>query len=398
VGSGREKPGRTGFAHLFEHIMFEGSKNVPEGAFDQWLEAVGGSNNGSTDTDRTNYWENVPANAVELPIFLESDRMGHLLDAMSPQTVNGQRDVVKNERRSSYENRPYGIAFLKLVDALYPPEHPYHWPTIGSMEDLTAASYEDVVDFFKKWYGPGNASVVVAGDVDARKVRAMAERWFGGIPATAPVEPLAPRPVVLAEEKRLLAEDRVELPRLYLAWHTPPYLSPSDGALEGLASILASGKNSRLYKRLVYELQVAQDVSAFQQAGALGSSFVVIATARAGHGLEEIRRLIDEEIATIKAEPPSEREVQRFQNQAETDVLSRLERVGGFGGKADQLNQYYFYAGNPDWFEEDLARYGTVSPTDVRAVANRYLGPGRVVLSIVPSGKAELGVPLEASR
>ncbi|HUG53301.1 MAG TPA: pitrilysin family protein [Vicinamibacteria bacterium] len=398
VGSGREKPGRTGFAHLFEHIMFEGSKNVPEGAFDRWLEAVGGSNNGSTNNDRTNYWENVPANAVELPLFLESDRMGHLLEAMSPAKVDGQRDVVKNERRQSYENRPYGVAFLKLPEALYPPDHPYHWPTIGSMEDLGAASYEDVVDFFKKWYGPGNASVVVAGDVDAPRARAMAEKWFGDIPPSAPVEPMAPRPVVLSREKRLLAEDRVELPRLYLAWLTPPYLSAADGALEGLASVLAAGKNSRLYKRLVYDLQVAQDVSAFQDSGALGSAFIVIVTARDGHGLEEIRRLVDEEIARIKAEPPAPREVERFQNRAETDVLARLERVGGFGGKADQLNQYYFYTGNPDYFEEDLARLRAVSPSDVSAVAQRYLGPGRVVLSVVPTGGRQLGVPVEVAR
>jgi zinc protease len=398
VGSAREKPGRTGFAHLFEHIMFEGSKNVPEGAFDRWLEAVGGTNNGSTNSDRTNYWENVPANAIELPLFLESDRMGHLLETMSPAKVDGQRDVVKNERRQSYENRPYGIAFLMLPDALYPPDHPYHWPTIGSMEDLTAASYEDVVDFFKKWYGPANASVVIAGDIDVPRARALAEKWFGDLPPSAPVEPLAPRPVVLTVEKRLLAEDRVELPRLYLAWPTPPYLSAPDGALEGLAAVLASGKNSRLYKRLVYDLQVAQDVSAFQNSGALGSSFVVIATARAGHGLEEIRRLVDEEIARIRTEAPTEREVQRFQNQAETDVLGRLERVGGFGGKADQLNQYYFYTGNPDYFEEDLARFRAVSPSEVRAVAQRYLGPGRVLLSIVPSGKKELAVPVEGTR
>jgi zinc protease len=398
VGSARETPGRTGFAHLFEHLMFEGSKNVPEGAFDRWLEAVGGSNNGSTNTDRTNYWENVPANAIELPLFLESDRMGRLLEAMSPGTVDGQRDVVKNERRQSYENRPYGVAFLMLPEALYPPDHPYHWPTIGSMADLTAASYEDVVGFFKKWYGPANASVVIAGDVDSARARALADKWFGDIPASTAVEPLSPRPVVLAEEKRLLAEDKVELPRLYLAWPTPPYLSAADGALEGLAAVLASGKNSRLYKRLVYELQVAQDVSAFQNSGALSSSFVVIATARTGHGLEEIRRLVDEEIARIKTERPAEREVQRFQNQAETDVLGRLERVGGFGGKADQLNQYYFYAGNPDYFEEDLARFRAVSPSDVRAVAQRYLGPGRVMLSIVPTGKKELGVPVEVAR
>jgi zinc protease len=392
VGSGRERPGRTGFAHLFEHIMFEGSKNVPEGAFDQWLEAVGGSNNGSTNGDRTNYWENAPAGAIELPLFLESDRMGHLLEAMSPQKVDGQRDIVKNERRQSYENRPYGMADLALPAALYPPDHPYHWPTIGSMEDLSAASYDDVVDFFKKWYVPANASVVIAGDVSTARARALAEKWFGEIPRGAPVEPLLPRPVVLAAEKRVLLEDRVELPRLYMAWPAPARFAPAEPALVALGEILSTGKTSRLYRKLVYDLQVAQDVSAFLDAGALASTFNVVVTARAGHGLEEIRRLVDEEIARLRAEPPSPREVQRFQNQSEAQALRGLERVGGFGGKADQLNAYYFYTGNPDYFEEELAGYRALLPSDVRAAAQQFLGKGRVVVSVVPSGRRELGL------
>jgi zinc protease len=390
VGSGREKPGRTGFAHLFEHIMFEGSKNVPEGAFDRWLEGVGGDNNGSTNGDRTNYWEDAPANAAELPLFLESDRMGFLLEAMSPAKVDGQRDVVKNERRQSYENRPYGMAEILILAALYPEDHPYHWPTIGSMEDLSAASYEDVVEFFKRWYGPANASLVIAGDVNAKEIRALAEKWFGDVPRSAPVEPILPRPVVLGEEKGLVFEDKVQLPRLYLTWPSPPYLAPGDAALDALAGVLASGKNSRLYKRLVYELQVAQDVSAFQASAALSSMFQIVVTARAGHTLEEIRRLVDEELGRLHAETPSERELQRFKNQAEAGFYDRLERVGGFGGKADQMNSYYLHTGNPDYFEEDLARYRALSPADLRAAAQRFLGPGRVVLSIVPQGQKEL--------
>jgi len=398
VGSGRERPGRTGFAHLFEHIMFEGSKNVPEGAFDQWLEAVGGSNNGSTNNDRTNYWESAPAGAVELPLFLESDRMGHLLEAMSPEKVNGQRDVVKNERRQAFENRPYGLADLALPEALYPPEHPYHWPTIGSMEDLSAASYEDVVDFFRKWYGPGNASVVIAGDVDAARARELAAKWFGEVPGRAPVEPLIPRPVVLTGEKRLLLEDRVELPRLYMAWHAPAHFAPAEPALTALGDILADGKNSRLYRKLVYDMQVAQDVSAFVDSGALSSTFNVVVTARAGRPLEEIRRLVDEEIARLRSEPPAARELQRFQNQSEARMLRSLERVGGFGGKADQLNAYFFYTRNPDYFEEELSSYRALAPSDVRAVAQEFLGPGRVLLSVVPSGKRELGVAVEPGQ
>ncbi len=392
VGSGRETPGRTGFAHLFEHLMFEGSKNVPEGAFDRWLEAVGGDNNGSTNNDRTNYWENAPANALEVPLFLESDRMGFLLDAMSPAGVDGQRDVVKNERRQGVENQPYGRVEDLLPPALFPKDHPYSWPVIGSMEDLSAASYQDVVDFFKKWYGPANASLVVAGDVDAKEVRRVAEKWFADVPRSEPVEPYAPRPVVLREEKRLVLEDKVQLPRLYLAWVTPPAFAPGDAALDAVAGVLTGGKNSRLYKRLVYDLQVAQDVAAFQGSAALASTFMVTVTARAGHGLPEILRLVDEEIARLAQEPPAERELTRFLNRTEAGFYDRLERVGGFGGKADQLNAYYFATGNPDFFEEDLARYRALSPSDVQAAASRWLGPGRVLVSVVPEGKKDLAV------
>ncbi len=393
VGSGRETPGRTGFAHLFEHLMFEGSKDVPEGTFDRWLEAVGGDNNGSTQNDRTNYWENVPANALELPLFLESDRMGFLVDAMSPAKVDGQRDVVKNERRQSYENRPYGKVADVLPGALFPEGHPYSWPVIGSMADLSAASYQDVVDFFRKWYGPANASLVVAGDVTTKEVRAEVEKWFGDIPRSEPVEPLVPRPVLLKGEKRLVLEDRVQLPRLYLAWVTPQAYSPGDAALDAVAAILADGKNSRLYRRLVYDMQVAQDVNAFQGSSALASTFLVIVTARAGHTLEEIRKLVDEEIARLQAEAPSAREVTRFENKTEAGFFDRLERVGGFGGKADQLNAYYAATGDPDYFEEDLSRYRALAPSDVQAAALSFLGPRRVVVSVVPEGKKELAVP-----
>ena len=392
VGSGRETPGRTGFAHLFEHLMFEGSKNVPEGAFDRWLEAVGGDNNGSTNNDRTNYWENAPANALEVPLFLESDRMGFLVDAMSPKAVDGQRDVVKNERRQGVENQPYGRVEDLLPPALFPKDHPYSWPVIGSMEDLSAASDQDVVDFFRKWYGPANASLVVAGDVDAKEVRRLAEKWFADVPRSEPVEPYAPRPVVLREEKRLVLEDKVQLPRLYLSWVTPPSFAPGDAALDAVAAVLASGKNSRLYKRLVYDLQVAQDVTAYQGSAALASTFQVIVTARAGHALPEILRLVDEEIARLAQEPPAERELTRFLNRTEAGFYDRLERVGGFGGKADQLNAYYFATGNPDSYEEDLARYRALSPSDVRAAAARWLGPGRVLVSVVPEGKRDLAV------
>ena len=248
------------------------------------------------------------------------------------------------------------------------------------------------MDFFKKWYAPGNASLVIAGDVDAKEVKAAVEKWFADVPKSEPVDPIAPRPVVLREEKRILVEDKVQLPRLYLAWVTPPAFAPGDAALDAVAAVLAGGKNSRLYKRLVYELQVAQDVSAFQASQGLASTFQVIVTARAGHGLEEIRRLVDEEIAKLQAAPPSERETERFQNRTEASFFDRLESVGGLGGKADQMNLYYFRTGNPDYFEEDLARYRALSPSDVQAAAARFLGPGRVLVSVVPEGRKELAL------
>jgi zinc protease len=388
VGSGREKPQRTGFAHLFEHVMFEGSGNVPEGKFDEWLEAAGGNNNGSTTHDRTNYYEDVPANAVELALFLESDRMGYLLNAMSPAKVDGQRDVVKNERRQSYENRPYGMASIITSENMYPPDHPYHWPTIGYMPDLTAASYDDVVDFFKKYYVPNNASLCIAGDIDPAKTKALVEKWFSDVPVGQPVPPMNLPAAALAEEKRLVYEDKVQLPRLYIAWHSPALFTPGDAELDVLADILAGGKNSRLYKRLVYELQIAQDVSAFQASEALGSTFEIVATARSGHTLAELEKVIQEEINKVKATAPEQREVQRAVNQYEAGFLNRLERIGG---KADQLNSYFFHTGNPDYFGEDLSRYKAFDANDVWSVAQTYLkDDARLVLSIVPLGKKEL--------
>ncbi len=391
VGSGREKVGRTGFAHLFEHIMFEGSEHVPEGKFDEWLEAAGGVNNGSTTPDRTNYWENIPSNALELALFLESDRMGHLLASMSPEKVDGQRDVVKNERRQSYENRPYGMARIELSRNLYPPEHPYSWPTIGSMEDLSAASYEDVVDFFKKYYGPRNASIAIAGDVDAEQVHELAEKWFSDVPPSERVEPISAPTPFLASEKRVVLEDRVQLPRLYMCWLSPAVFRPGDAELDVAGQVLAGGKNSRLYRSLVYDKQIAQNVSAGQRSGQLSSSFCIIATARRGHNLSELEAVIQEQLNTLKQQPPAGREVERAVNQFEAAFLDGLERIGGFGGKADQLNRYYTLTGDPDYFNEDLARYKALAADDISAAVATYLrDDGRVVLSVVPKGKTDL--------
>ena len=388
VGSGSEKPGRTGFAHLFEHLMFEGSKHVPEGAFDTWLEAAGGNNNGSTTTDRTNYFIDVPSNALDMALFLESDRMGYLLDTMTPARVDGQRDVVKNERRQSYENQPYGRAFLELSSLLYPANHPYSWPTIGSMEDLTAASRDDVAEFFKTYYAPNNASLVIAGDIDLAEARTLVEKWFNEIPRGPAVPPIAAPAAFLEGVKTKTLTDRVQLPRLYLAWHTPAVFQPGDAAMDIAASLMTGGKNARLYRRLVYDLQIAQDVNAFQQSQALGSVFVIIATARPGQSLDKIQQVIDEELEKLRTSAADEREMARTLNQIEANFYRQMERVGSFSGKADQLNAYYTRTGMPDYFEEDLARYRALGATDITSAVALYLPKDRrVELSILPESK-----------
>ena len=374
VGSAREKPGRTGFAHLFEHLMFMGSKHAKYGDFDQLLEAAGGTNNASTAEDRTNYYIDVPSNALDLALFLESDRMAYLLDAMSPKTVDAQRDVVKNERRQSYENAPYGMASIEIAQMLYPQGHPYRWPTIGYMEDLSAASYQDVVDFFKTYYQPANASLVVAGDIEPAKARAAVEKWFAEIkPGTATIGPIDYPRANLTEVKKKTIQDRVQLPRLYMSWITPSHFAPGDAELDVLSLLLAGGKNSRLYKRLVYDLQIAQDVTAFQASRTLNSEYQIIVTARPTASIDRILAIVDEEITKIQQTAPADREFTRAINQVESSFYDRMERVGNFGGLGDQMNGYYLATGNPGYFTEDLARYRALSPADIQAIAQRFL-------------------------
>lgn len=390
VGSSHEKPGRTGFAHLFEHLLFEGSGHVAEGEFDTLLEAAGGTNNGSTNSDRTNYYETVPSNALDLALFLESDRMGYLLDVVTPQMVDSQRDVVKNERRQSYENAPYGRAYLRLSELLYPPDHPYHWPTIGYMEDLSAATHDDVVEFFQQYYAPGNASLVVAGDIDVADARRRVEHWFSDVKPGRRVPPLQ---VPAAELPGVVTErltDQVQLPRLMLAWLTPGLYRPGDAELDVVSGVLTEGKNSRLYRRLVYDLQIAQDVTAAQYSSKEGSIFLVEATARPSDTpddevLARLRDIIDEEIDGLRTEPPGEAELTRVRNGIRASFFSAIETVAG---KANQMNAYFMGTGNPDYFAEDLGRYEALSPSDVQAAVRRWLpADRRVELTVVPEAK-----------
>lgn len=388
VGSGYERTGRTGFAHLFEHVMFEGSKNVPEGDFDNWLEAAGARNNGSTTTDRTNYYEVMPSNAVELALWLEADRMGGLLDAMSPSKLEGQRGVVKNERRQSYENQPYGLLWETASTLLYPQGHPYSWTTIGSMADLDAAQLEDVNQFFRTYYAPNNASIAIVGDVNPAQVRQWVERYFGWIPRNADVQrPTNPMPQ-LAATTYTVREDRVTLPELTMVWRTDKRFSQDEAALNALSSILTGGKSSRLYKRLVYDEQVAALTSAWNDASLISGDFWMRVRAKPDVDLDRIETAVMEEVARLAAAPPSQEELDRVINGLVTGFVSGLETVEG---KADRLNDYLYFTGNPDFAEQDLARYRALTPADIQRVARQYLaGRNHVVISIVPTGKTEL--------
>jgi len=392
VGSKNERTGRTGFAHLFEHLMFEGSEHH-NGSFFQPLQQAGALLNGSTNTDRTNYWEVVPTSALELALWMESDRMGYLLPALTPERFETQRDVVLNERRQNYENRPYGMALMALSEALFPPDHPYHWLTIGAADDLRAMQFEDVRAFFRTYYHPANASLALAGDIDSERAFALAEKYFGDIPAGD-----EPRPVEadasLPREVRIVLEDRVELPRVYMAWHSPAMFAEGDAEADLLADLLANGKTSRLYRTLVYDKRLAVDVSAYQHSRELSSFFLLASTAAPGTSLTEITALIDERIQEVADQGPVGQEMERGLAQAEAHFMYRLQTVGGFGGKSDQLNAYNVFRGNPDFFAGDLERYRAATRESVRNAARTYLAfDRRVLLSIVPRGQAALALP-----
>jgi zinc protease len=391
VGSKNEKPGRTGFAHLFEHLMFEGSQHHDEGYF-RPLQEAGGVLNGSTNADRTNYWEVVPANTVELAMWMESDRMGYLLPALTEAKFENQRNVVLNERRQNYENRPYGFAAMAIVSALYPPDHPYHWLTIGAAEDLKAARLEDVRAFFQTYYRPRNASLAIAGDIDSTRALDMAAHYFGDIEAGPEKPPVDAVFFPIDGEIRLLLEDRVELPRIYLVWHSPALFANDDAHLDLVAEVLAGGKTSRLYRRLVYEQRIATEVAASQNSREAGSYFQLVATAAPGQSLTDLEDAIRQELDRLVQEGPAAHEIERCLAQAEAHFLHRLQTVGGFGGKSDQLNAYNVFLGEPGFFERDLTRYRQATATALQEAAARWLGADRVVLSVVPRGRTSLAL------
>ena len=392
VGSKNERPGRTGFAHLFEHLMFEGSEHHDHGFFPP-LQRAGGLLNGSTNADRTNYWEVVPTGALDLALWMESDRMGYLLPALSEQKFNNQRDVVLNERRQNYENRPYGLAGIALSSMMYPPDHPYYWPTIGSAEDIRAASLAQVREFFQTYYHPANASLSLAGDVESEHAFELAERYFGDLPAGPAVAPVQ-MTARLEQDANVFLEDRIELPRLYLSWHSPEMFGRDDAELDIIADVLAHGKTSRLFKTLVYERRVATDVSAYQHSREMGGQFQIVCTATAGVSLAELNAAILSAVNELAVNGPTPSEIERGIAQTEAQFIYRLQTIGGFGGKGDQLNAYNVFVDDPAYFSVDRQRYFDVTGAQAAASVTRWLvNAPHVSLSVVPKGRRDLALP-----
>ena len=385
VGSKDEDAGKTGFAHLFEHVMFEGSKHHDQSYFEP-LQKVGANLNGSTTADRTNYWENVPSDHLELALWLESDRMGYLLDALTDRKLDIQRDVVKNERRQNYENRPYGMAQMLIQPALFPAPHPYSWTTIGSPEDLDNASLEDVKSFFRRFYVPNNASLAIVGDFDPSETKSLVERYFGDIPAGPEIDRTGRMDTALSGAVELTTHDRVQLPRLYLAWPTVPDFSPRQPALDVIAAILGDGRSSRLYRSLVYETRAARDVRVYHHAQEISGELVVQTTANPGHSLEELQSEVLRQIERIHKGDVDERELQRAKNRIQASHVFQLERFGGFSGRADQLNYYNTFAGNAAAINKDMENYLSLRIDDLRDAA-AMLGQGMVKLSINPQAE-----------
>jgi zinc protease len=386
VGSKNEEAGRTGFAHLFEHVMFTGSGHVPYGLHDRLTEGVGGANNGSTTNDRTNYYENVPSNYVESALWLEADRMGFLLDKLDQEKFVAQRDIVQNERRQGIDNQPYGRAFEIVTAAMLPDSHVYSWPVVGYMADLQRATVDDVKKFFQLYYAPNNATLAIVGDIDPVQVKQWVTRYFDDLPKGAAItRPSAP-PVTMDAARRLVFEDRVQVLRLYLAWPGVGEDDDDSNALDFLAQILSGPRTARLTKALVYDRQSATTVSAFNDTNEKFGQFFVQLTPRQGHTLAELEASADSILEQLKREGPTVEELERAKAGLEFGFLSQLQSNLG---KAELLISGQVFHGDAGYFRTQYAKLKAVTAADVQRVANKYLGGGRVVLSVVPEGKAD---------
>jgi zinc protease len=383
VGSKNEKPGKTGFAHLFEHLMFNGSENYDDDYF-QAMERIGATDlNGTTSYDRTNYFQDVPTSALDVALWMESDRMGHLQGAISQAKLDEQRGVVQNEKRQG-DNQPYAVSDELIQAACYPPEHPYSWTVIGSMQDLNDASLPDVHEWFKTYYGPNNAVLVVAGDITPQTALEKVKQYFGDIP---PGPPIARHETWIAKRTGAhcqTAQDRVPQARLYRVWNIPPWGSADSDYLDLVGDVLSSGKTSRLYKRLVYDDQIATDVSAYAYTLEIAGTFRIVATAKPGVELSRVEKAVDEELQKFLKNGPTREELTRVKNQYRANFIRGIERIGGFGGKSDILATNMTYAGTPDFYKTTLDRVQNATTKDLKNAADKWLGDGDYVLQITP--------------
>jgi zinc protease len=381
VGSANEIKGKTGLAHLFEHMMFQGSKNVPKEMHFRYIQEAGGSLNASTSFDRTNYFEKLPANEFELALWLESDRMGLFLDALDQVKLDNQKSVVLNERLERYDNQPYGLAWEKLLGNLYPKDHPYSWPTIGYYKDIESYTLDDVQAFFKQYYSSSNATIVVAGNFETDKIISLIEKYFGELKNDEKPSSLNSSPAQLEETKSITFEDKVNLERIYLAWHTQNAFNEDDAALDILSDIFSGSKNARLTRKLVYELQIVQDINSMQFSGKYGGHFMIVATAKPGKSLDEIKKIIFDEVSLLIDKNISKLELQRSKNVIKSNFIYSLQNIDTV---ADLLNLYNFYLGEPSSFNFDLNRYNNVDEVKIQRVVEKYLQKNYVELRIVP--------------
>ena len=387
AGSSNEKKGKTGIAHLFEHMMFQGSKNVPKEMHFWYIQEAGGSLNGSTSFDRTNYYEKVPSNFLQLILWLESDRMCMLLPSLTQEKLNNQIDVVRNERLERYDNQPYGLAWEKILNNLYPEGHPYSWPTIGYLDDMNSYTLEDVTDFFTTYYSPSNACLTIAGNFEKENAKELVEKYFSDIESKKEPDKLIISPVKLEENKVIVRKEDVQLERLYLAWHTEKAFGPFDAALDIIGDILSGSKNSRLYKSLVYDKEIAHDVSAYQHSGKYAGHFFIIATAKPGIALSLLKDEIFKELDNIAEHGVTPKEIFRSKNGIKSSFIYSMQRVESL---ADQLNFYNFYLGEPNSFQYDLSRYENTTEEMIKECVNKYFKKSHIELLISPlNGKSE---------
>jgi zinc protease len=384
VGSANEIRDKTGLAHLFEHMMFQGSKNVPKEMHFRYIQETGGTLNASTSFDRTNYFEKLPANELELALWLESDRMGFFIDALDQTKLDNQKSVVLNERLERYDNQPYGLAWEKMLGNLYPENHPYSWPTIGFYKDIESYNLEDVRSFFQKYYSPSNATLVLGGNFEIQNAKSLLEKYFGDLENKFKPEKLNSKPVELNETKYITFDDKVNLERIYLGWPTQNAFNEDDAVLDILSDIITGSKNARLTRKLIYDLQIAQDVNSMQFSGKYGGHFMIVATAKPGRSLDEIKKIILDEISLIAQHGISKEELIRSKNVIRSNFIYSLQNIDTI---TDLLNLYNFYLGEPNSFNYDLSRYNDCNESHVKEVSSKYLTKNYVDLRIVPESK-----------